>query len=144
MSTEVGDDKECGSLTVEAVIIVPLIIIVLLFVVGAVRLVHSRSLIDQAADQAAIAAADAGPGSGDGIAAQEAAAAILKDAVDCRDPVVAVAAGPGAYGASSVTTTVSCAVPLSDLVISGFPGHRTVTARATVPRSLYAVDGQGP
>ena len=130
-------------MTVEVLVILPLIIMILLFVVGAVRLVHSRSLINQAADQAAIAAA-AGPGSVEGVAARHAAAVILQGSAACRDPAVTVAAGSGAYGASSVTTTVSCAVPLSDLVISGFPGHRTVAARATVPRSLYAVDGQRP
>jgi Flp pilus assembly protein TadG len=127
-----GTERDRGSITVETVAILPAIIVILLFVIGAVRLVHARTQIDQAADQAAIAAADAGSG-----AASQAATALLRGSSDCQDPAVTVARS--GYAASSVTATVSCTVPLSDLLVAGFPGHRTVTAHATVPRSLYAV-----
>lgn len=139
-----GRGRDRGSITVETVVILPLIVVLLFLVIGTVRLVHARGQIDQAADQAAIAAADAGPGPGEQAAAQGAATAVLNTSPDCASPTVAVNAGADPRTASFVTVTVSCAVPLSDLVVAGFPGHRTETARATVVRSLYTPEGTGP
>jgi Flp pilus assembly protein TadG len=121
------------------VVVIPLVVLLLLFVVGAARLTHARDLVDQAADQAAVAAAlghDSGAGAQ--ARAEEAAGAILHGSQDCIDPRVTLTQDPGT---ASVTVAVACAVPLRDLLTAGFPGHETLTATQTAPRNLYAPGG---
>ncbi len=128
-----------GSLSVETVIVIPLVVLLLLFVVGAARAVHARDLIDQAADQAALAAAlGTDTGNGAQSRAQDAARAILAGSYDCTDPHVTLTQN---RAADSVTAAVNCTVPLHDLLTAGFPGHETVSAAETAPRNLYAPGG---
>lgn len=126
---------EDGSLSVETVIVIPLVALLLLFVVGCARAVHARDLIDQAADQAALGT-DTGQQAQ--TRAQNAARAILAGSYDCTDPHVTLTQN---RAADSVTAAVNCTVPLHDLLTAGFPGHETVSAAETAPRNLYAPGG---
>jgi Flp pilus assembly protein TadG len=139
LTTRGDGDGEAGSLSVETVVVIPLVIVLLLFVVGVARLVHARSLIDQAADQAALAAA-LGPGTGPGAQARavDAARTILAGSYNCTDPHVTLTVN---QAADAVTAAVACTVPLKDLLTAGFPGHESLSASETAPRNLYAPAG---
>lgn len=125
--------QQRGSLSIETVVAIPLVVLLLLFVIGAARLVHARTLTDQAADQAAVAAAFV-PGTAAQARAQDSTRAILASS-HCADLSIALSQNQAAH---SVTATVSCTVALSDLLMAGFPGHETITSSATAPRNLYA------
>jgi Flp pilus assembly protein TadG len=127
-------DSERGSLALETVVVVPLLVLLLLFAIGCARLVHARNLIDQAADQAA-RAASLGPATDAQARAQNAARTVLAGAYNCTAPRITLSQD---QSAAAVTATVSCTVVLNDLFITGFPGHQTLTARQTSPRDLYA------
>lgn len=125
--------RQRGSLSVETVVAIPLVVLLLLFVIGAARLVHARTLTDQAADQAADAAAFATDTAAQATA-QNSARAVLAGS-HCTDPSIALTQDQAAH---SVTATVSCTIALRDLLTAGFPGHETLTSSETAPRNLYA------
>jgi len=125
--------QQRGSLSIETVVAIPLVVLLLLFVIGAARLVHARTLTDQAADQAAGTAAFA-TGTAAQARAQGSARAVLAGS-DCTDPSIALTQN---QAARSVTATVSCTIALRDLLTAGFPGHETLTSSETAPRNLYA------
>lgn len=131
-STPEGNER--GSLATETVVVIPLLVLLLLFVIGCARLVHTRNVIDQAADQAA-RAASLGPGPGAQARALDAARTILAGDDDCTAPHVTLSQD---QSAGTVTAVVSCTVPLKDLFTAGFPGHQTLNAQESSPRDLYA------
>ena len=63
-------------------------------------------------------------------------AALGQDGLDC-DPAVSRRTWPASTCRSAspprVTATVTCQVPLSDLLLPGMPGSRTLTATFTSP-----------
>ncbi|MGW2866446.1 TadE/TadG family type IV pilus assembly protein [Streptomyces sp. NPDC001205] len=125
-----------GSVAVEAAIIVPvLIVLVLLFIAGA-RLSLAAQKTDAAAQAAACAASLARTPAAGSAAAQAAAADALtssgqvcsRTSVQAQVEGLAVPVGQ----VSTVTVAVSCTVPIGDLVwVGGGPGVRTVTSQFT-------------
>ncbi|WP_406490533.1 TadE/TadG family type IV pilus assembly protein [Streptomyces phaeochromogenes] len=120
-----------GSAAIEAAIILPSLIMFLCLAIAGGRLVTSGSKIDAAAEDAAREASihrTAG-------AAQAAAAESLNDqGISCVSTSVNIDTGGlnvpvGQVG--TVSVTVNCTVNLSDLLLPGVPGSRTLTSTAT-------------
>ncbi|MFM9632590.1 MULTISPECIES: TadE/TadG family type IV pilus assembly protein [Streptomyces] len=124
-----------GSAAIEAAIIVPLLIMFLSLAIAGGRLVTSGAKIDAAAEDAAREASLHRTASSAQSAAQAAAAASLDDqGITCASTRVSINTGGlsvpvGQVG--TVTATVTCTVPLSDLLLPGMPGARTLTSTAT-------------
>lgn len=122
-----------GAATVEMALLAPLLVALLLLVVLCGRLVSVQLDLDAAAHAAARTASLTRTVPEAITQAHATAAAILdrRHAV-CRRPDVHLDTG-GLQAGGMVTATISCTVPLADLVLLGVPGTRTVTATATSP-----------
>lgn len=122
-----------GSSTAEAALVTPLLVMVLLFVVLCGRLVSAQMDLDAAASAAARAASIArSDGAARAEADRTARETLAARGVTCQNASVTVNTG-GLRPGGAVTVTVSCVVPLADLVLLGVPGSRTVQATATSP-----------
>ncbi len=120
-------DRSRGSLTVELVVLTPVIVVFLL-----VALAFGRyALAKEQLVGGARAAADAVAVAGSALQAQQAGSAaampVLQSDHTCTNPTVSVASSSFVAG-GQVRVSVSCQVALSDLLIPGFPGTVTVQA----------------
>jgi Flp pilus assembly protein TadG len=138
-----GRDK--GSVAIEAAIVLPPLIMFLCLAIAGGRLVTSGAKIDAAAEDAAREASIHRTAA----AAQDAAHAAALESLDdqgitCASTSVSVNTGGlnapvGQVG--MVTVTVSCTVNLSDLLLPGVPGARTLTSTATSVVDQYRQRG---
>ncbi|MFE9812497.1 TadE/TadG family type IV pilus assembly protein [Streptomyces sp. NPDC005548] len=134
-----------GSAAIEAVIILPVLIMFLCLAIAGGRIVTSGSKIDSAAEDAAREASIHRTADSAQSAAHAAAAESLNDqGIRCSSTSVSVDTGGlsvpvGQVG--TVTVTVECTVPLSDLLLPGVPGARTLTATASSVVDLYRMRG---
>ncbi|MGP4001701.1 TadE/TadG family type IV pilus assembly protein [Streptomyces sp. 8N706] len=137
--------EDRGSEAIQAAIITPLLIMFLCMAIAAGRLVTSGSKIDAAAEDAARAASI----SRTGPAAQEAAHAAAEESltdegISCAGTSVSVDTSGlnvpvGQVG--TVTVTVRCTVGLSDLLLPGTPGSRTLESSFTSVVDQYRQRG---
>ncbi|GAA3346559.1 hypothetical protein GCM10020358_58010 [Amorphoplanes nipponensis] len=128
--TATGD---AGSSTAEVTLLAPLLVAVLLFVVLCGRLVAVQLDVDAAASGAARTGSIARTESAARAQAERAARDTLAGrGLACSNAAVSVSTG-GLRAGGAVTVTVSCRVPLADLVLLGVPGSRVVSATATSP-----------
>ncbi len=134
------DSGERGSMTVEFVIVAPVLIVLMLFLVMAGRVVAARGQADGTARDAARAASIAlNPG-----AAQELAqGAVTTDNASNGGDVTCALAGGGVQGfapdSPSVSITVQCTVAL------GFPfGSWTLSGYAVAPLDPFSARTYGP
>ncbi|MET7456251.1 TadE/TadG family type IV pilus assembly protein [Streptomyces sp. NPDC005574] len=124
-----------GSTAIEAAIILPSLIMFLCLAIAGGRLVTSGAKIDSAAQDAAREASIHRTAASAQSAAQAAAAESLNDqGITCASTSVRIDTGGlsvpvGQVG--TVTATVTCTVNLSDLLLPGVPGARTLTSTAT-------------
>lgn len=124
-----------GSAAIEAAIILPSLIMFLCLAIAGGRLVTSGAKIDAAAEDAAREASIHRTAAAAQGAAHSAAAESLNDqGITCASTTVSVNTGGlnvpvGQVG--TVTVTVNCTVSLSDLLLPGVPGARTLTSTAT-------------
>ena len=129
---------DAGTMTVELVLLAPLVFALLAFVVGLGRSADARGRLTGAVRDAARAASlTATPDAATQAAASTATADLSGAGLECRDPQIATdttAFRPG----GQVTVTIRCTLDLSSLVMSGLPGRSTLTARATVPLDTYS------
>lgn len=122
-----GDDGGAG---VETAIAITGLLLVLFFVVGGMRIVGANGDVSSAARAGARAAATARTPSQADDAARSVIVASLGDrGVACSGGPVVIVDGAGVPN-SAVTVTVTCSVALEDVVISGFPGSRSVSVSA--------------
>ncbi|MDQ1041871.1 TadE/TadG family type IV pilus assembly protein [Streptomyces sp. V4I2] len=127
-----GDE---GSVAIEAAVILPPLIMFICLAIAGGRLVTSGAKIDAAAEDAAREASIHRTVAAAQNAAQAAAAESLGDqGITCASADVTVNTGGlsvpvGQVG--TVTVTVTCTVTLSDLLLPGVPGARTLTSTAT-------------
>jgi len=127
---------DAGNAALEIVILAPVLVLLVGLVVAAGRTSIAQGSVDAAARDAARQASIAlTPGSAQAAAQSSARAALGRDGLDC-DPVVVV--NTSQFGVpvgeqAAVTATVSCQVPLSDLVVPGLPGSRTLRFTFTSP-----------
>ncbi|MBJ6613879.1 TadE/TadG family type IV pilus assembly protein [Streptomyces griseoincarnatus] len=128
-----GDDK--GSVAIEAAIVVPPLIMFLCLAIAGGRLVTSGAKIDAAAEDAAREASIHRTAASAQSAAQAAAAESLDDqGIACASSSVTIdtsglSVPVGQVG--TVTVTVNCTVDLSDLLLPGVPGSKSLTSTAT-------------
>ncbi|WP_406066328.1 pilus assembly protein [Streptomyces sp. NBC_01077] len=132
----VRHDAERGDAAIEAVIVVPLLIAIALVVMAGARLSLAGQKTDAAAQAAARAASlERTPAAGQSAARRAAADALGERNQSCTSTrVTANTRGLGAQlgQVSTVTVTVSCTVPLGDLLLfGGGPGVRTTTSSFT-------------
>ncbi len=129
--------RDRGSATIELAVLAPALLALLGLVIVAGRISTAGSAVEQGAASAARAASIARDARAAQVAADRSAREALRDqGITCRTVTssvdvrgFAVAVGSPA----SVTVTVRCVVPLSDLAVPGMPGQRTVTATMTSP-----------
>ena len=129
----VAASGDAGSSTAEMALLTPVLVMVLLFVVLCGRLVAAQMDLDTAASSGArsgsIARTDA---AAKAEAERTARDTLAARGVTCQQATVTVMTN-GLRPGSAVTVTVSCVVPLADLLLLGVPGSRTVSATATSP-----------
>jgi Flp pilus assembly protein TadG len=129
MSSEIGSrcDSSRGSLSIELVVLTPVLALFLLLALALGRYALAREEVVGGAR----AAADAAAVAGSALLAQQAAIAaatpVLLSNHSCTDPTVTVATASFAPGAI-VRVSVRCRVEFSDLLVPGFPGSTTIDA----------------
>ncbi|MFF7130504.1 TadE/TadG family type IV pilus assembly protein [Streptomyces sp. NPDC008240] len=134
-----------GSAAIETAIILPSLIMFLCLAIAGGRIVTSGSKIDAAAEDAAREASIHRTAAAAQSAAHQAAAESLDDqGITCASTSVSVnTAGlsvpVGQVG--TVTVTVTCTVNLSDLLLPGVPGAKTLTSTATSVVDQYRQRG---
>jgi Flp pilus assembly protein TadG len=136
-----------GSAAIEAAVILPSLIMFLCLAIAGGRIVTSGAKIDSAAEDAAREASIHRTQATAQGAAQSAAAQSLSDqGITCASTSVRVNTGGlsvpvGQVG--TVTVTVTCTVNLSDLLLPGVPGAKTLTSTATSVVDQYRQRGEG-
>lgn len=124
-----GSDSGSGSVTVEMVILAPVLIVVMLFIVFLGRATGAVEQIRHAADVGARAASLVGRSNMESIATDAAMADLSANGVNCSSTSVS-ATITNAPGASSVTVTVTCAVNAAGTTLLG-ASARVVAASST-------------
>lgn len=134
-----GDER--GAVAVEAVMVIPVLVLVLGVLVAGWRLWSARTQVADAAGAAARAATLESSGT----AARERALAVARTdlevlGVHCEPLGVEVdtsgfASSPGEP--ARVRVDVTCTVGLADLVAPGLPGHWQATATASQPLDTF-------
>ncbi|MEU6610257.1 TadE/TadG family type IV pilus assembly protein [Streptomyces shenzhenensis] len=134
-----------GSAAIEAAIIVPALIMFLCMAIAGGRIVTSGAKIDSAAEDAAREASIHRTAAAAQSAARAAAAESLNgQGITCASTSVSINTGGlsvpvGQVG--TVTVTVACTVHLSDLLLPGMPGAKTLTSTATSVVDQYRQRG---
>jgi Flp pilus assembly protein TadG len=135
---------EGGSVTVEAALVAPALLVLMLLVVYAGRAASADADIASAAARAARAASQAADPSGADTAARQTAIANLATAgIVCTSVRVATDSSqlqPGGV----VTVTVGCQVSNADLTLLAVPGTRWSTSSSTQPVDTYRGGGGPP
>ena len=123
--------REHGSVSVELVLITPLLLVLVLVVVYTGRLVHVRLQLESAASQAARAASLTRDQTSATQAATDTARATLDElAISCASLDVATDVSAHRPG-GQVTVRLVCAVGQDHLAGLPVPAQRTITAEAT-------------
>ena len=132
-----GARTDAGSVTVELVVLAPVVLAVLLFTVGLGRIENAQGKVDGAARDAARAASLAGdPSTATADARSTAAADIAGTDIDCANLTVTVDTSRFIAG-GTVSVRVACTADLADLAISGLPGRKTLTASSVAPIETF-------
>lgn len=139
------DEPDRGSVSVEAVMLIPGVVLLVLIMVFAGRVVSAKSGVHNAA-YAAARAASLERSAGSAQSAADAAAAVVlgQASLRCSSRSTSLdAAGftAGIGQAASVRVDVTCQVPLSDLALPGAPGSQSITASATSPIDRFRQRG---
>jgi Flp pilus assembly protein TadG len=130
-------DGERGSLTIELVVLTPVIVMFVLVTVAFGRFELAREQVVGAARAGAEAAAVV-PSAADAQSAALASAApvVANQAHTCTQLNVVTDTESFAPG-GSVRVEVSCEIDFSDLLVPGFPGHVIVHAAVSAPIDPY-------
>ncbi len=141
MSCPAGPDEQ-GSLTVELVVLTPVLLLMVLVVVAFGRVAEARQQVVEAARAGAEVASVQRNGWGAQVAAdRDATIGSSNRTGTCAGRTVTTDVShfyPGGY----VTVTVACRVPLADLAWPGVPGSTTVRATSTAPIDPYRSVGR--
>ena len=128
-----------GVLSVELVLLTPVLMGAILTIIGAFRYVEARDQVSSVANIAG-RAASLSDNQGDAVAEGQRAArqALGERGESCAVLRVDVAAG-GFKPGGNIRVTVTCVADLSDVVGFGLPGSRTFTSTAVVPIESHRV-----
>ncbi|MFD8986133.1 TadE/TadG family type IV pilus assembly protein [Streptomyces sp. NPDC059564] len=133
--------EDRGSESISAAIVTPLLLMLLCLAIAGGRIVTSGAKIDAAAEDAARAASISRTTSGAQAEATAAAARSLNDqGIHCASTSTSVdtagfAVPLGEIG--TVTVIISCTMPMSDLLLPGVPGSKTLTSTFTSVVDAY-------
>ena len=128
---------ERGGVTVELVLVTPLLLALALFAVLAGRLTQARAEVDGAARDAARAASIArDPASARAAASATAGATLAGRHLTCRTLDVRVDTSAFRAG-GHVAVRVACTVDLGDLSLLAVPGTRTIETRFVAPLDTF-------
>lgn len=130
---------ERGSMTVELVVLTPVLVLFMLIAVSFGRVERARQEVVAAA-RAGAEAASVMPSAGQaGVAASEAAVpSVFGQQFTCHPFEVSTNTSDFRPG-GSVAVSVSCSVNLSDLLVPGFPGSVNISASRSAPVDPYRV-----
>lgn len=136
-----SSDRQRGSAAIEFTIIFPVLILLFSVTVGGARAWFARAGTEQIAGAAARAASQARTAGGAETSARDLAAAqAAVGGLRCRPLVVTVdaaALSADAGQAGAVTATVTCDVPLEDVLVPGWPGSVSIHASASAVVDRY-------
>jgi Flp pilus assembly protein TadG len=132
-------DREAGDAALELVILAPIIVFLISLVIAAGRTSLANGSVAAAARDAARQASISRTFAAAQASAQASARALLaQEGLHCSPPPLVrvnaaafVSSRPGQL--AHVSATVICRIPLSDLILPGTPGSRTLTASFTSP-----------
>ncbi len=137
MSRRATAYDEDGGVSVELVLLTPLLVVMLLFVVALGRLAGARLDVDGAASQAARAASIArDPLSATALARQTASDALSADHVTCAGLTVFTDTADFSPG-GQVAVTVTCTVSLGDLAGLRLPASESISSTANSVVDTY-------
>jgi Flp pilus assembly protein TadG len=124
---------EAGSTALELTLLAPVLLTVLMLVVGLGRMAHARQQVESiAADAARAASLARNPDTSRTDA--KTAAEKSRDNADLSCASLDVQVNTANYQpGGTIRVVVTCTADLSDVAISGLPGHRTFTATAVAP-----------
>ena len=130
-----------GSAPLELLILAPVILGLIGFVIAIGRTSVAQGSVDAAArDAARQASISLTPAAARLAALASATAALREDGLHCK-PVVTLDLQPGFSTPlgqpAQVSASVSCQVPLADLLVPGVPGSRRLIGRFTSPLDPY-------
>lgn len=124
---------ERGSMAVEVVLMIPILVLFMLLVVAGGRYVSVRADMDAAARDAARAASLERSSGAARSAADASASAALEGSASCRMGGFDTDFRPG----GSVTVTIDCAVPNDGLGLLGLDGTLDMSATGSAPLDTY-------
>ena len=131
-----------GSISMEAVIVIPAFLLFLALVVGVGRVSAVRGDLHAAAvNGARTASTQTTSVTGEQAGRKAIEAQLDREKVTCLHLDISLNTSalnlpPGQAG--SVTATVTCVVPLADLAIPGLPGQTTIRSSFTTPIDTYS------
>jgi Flp pilus assembly protein TadG len=128
--------RDEGNAPLELVVLAPVVFLLIAFVVAAGRTSIAQGSVSAAArDAARQASISLTPGRAQTAALSSAMTALSQNGLDCRPVVTVDTSGFGipVGQPATVSATVTCTVSLSDLLVPGLPGSRTLTATFTSP-----------
>ena len=132
-----SSDRDAGNAALELVVLAPVILFLLGLMIAAGRTSIAKGAMDAAArDAARQASISLTPGAARAAALSSAQAALSADGLDCKPVVNGDTSQFTTVGVgipAQVTATVSCRVPLADLVVPGMPGSRLLSYTFTSP-----------
>lgn len=130
-----------GAAAVELTLLVPALLLMLGLLVAGGRLWFARTTVNEAAQTAARAASLARSTYAATAAGREAGAQSLETAgLRCRSTSVSIntaAFGVPAGTPSTVTSTITCSVDFSDVMLPGWPGSMELTGRGSAALDTY-------
>jgi Flp pilus assembly protein TadG len=133
---------ERGSLSLELVILTPILILLMMFLVGLGRLVEAQGQVDGAARDAARAASIAQDYGTAEQNAQQAADSDLTGSASCTaTPDVQFDGDTDLAPGGVVNVAIRCNVNLSFLSLLGIGASKTIVGHASAPIDTYSVGG---
>ena len=136
-------DSDAGNAVLELVILAPVVLLLICLVIAAGRTSVAKGSVLAAAREAARQASIARtPEQASSAAISTATAELASEGLSCSPaptltPDVDLAFAAPAGQPASVSVTVSCTVPLSDLLLPGMPGQQTFSESFSSPLDPY-------
>lgn len=128
-----GGNRQRGSLTVELVVLTPIIVLFVLTALAFGRFELAREQVIGAARAGAEAASVVPTAGAAQAAAVNAALPVVADEAHACTQLHVVAETENFVPGGSVSVTVSCQISYADLLIPGVPGHTEVRAVVSAP-----------
>lgn len=136
-----GAGSDTGSVSLEVVILAPVLMLFVLMVVFGGRWAIAQQAVASAASEAARAASIArSAGEASGTASAAASASLANQNLRCATQSVSVDTSGFAVPEgtpATVSATVTCVVDMSDLAAPGVPGSRTLTSTMNSPLDTF-------